>query len=349
MRIVQLLVCMFSDYDYTVICWFFSFIQARQRVQDMLQKSRELTQKAVVVSDSEDEEEEVDSEEEMMERELSALSSNPWMKVQAPAAPKSDFTRAEVMLNSEGHEETEESESDEDADVLEKMGKELKKKQTEEATQTAQIVEEDIDEIFQKLEDKDQVKDEEAKIEKGNSKRKRRKKRKKKVEEVKAEVEKEEVGDVPLISEGLKRKKTLEDIEEDEDESEEEGPSSFKSAGPKNGRDFKNVNGGDSAADSKTEEVFVDPNKLFTLETKIYDIANPDITVGDNEEESDGEEAQRSMIAQAFADDDVIDEFVREKNATVDRDKPKDINLFLPGWGSWGGESIKVSNKKRKK
>ncbi|XP_062604678.1 uncharacterized protein LOC134266461 [Saccostrea cucullata] len=327
--------------------------QARQRVQDMLQKSRELTQKVVPVSDSEEEEEaQIDSEEEMMKRELAALSSNPWMKVQTPAAPtKSEFSRPEVMLNSEGQEEdreSERSESEEEGDVLKKMGRELKKKkqQIQEVSQMVSNVEEGIDEIFQKLEDKAQ--DEEKKVEvfvmedaKGSKRKKKRRKKKNKEEKLKDEGEKEEVEDVPLISEGLKRKKTLEDLEEDDAESEEDIPIYSRTAVP----NTDSI----SSEDTKTGEVNIDPKKIITLETKLSDVANPDVTTGDNEEESDEEETQRSLIAQAFAEDDVVDEFVKEKNAIIDRDKPKDLDLFLPGWGSWGGEGVKVSKKKRKK
>lgn len=375
--------------------------QARQRVQDMLQTSRQLTQKSVAVSDSEDDEEEaMNSEDEMIERELSSLSSNPWMKAAAQPVAKSEFSRPEVVLNSEGKEEEEsESESDEDEDVLMKMGRELEKRQkkavhdhlveeeiekiiqkqgdqtqekekslqtlgegvrnsqnkknkTQNKKKAAPKVEENIDEIFQKLEDK--VQDDRKKVEedvKGNTENKKKKKRRrgrKKMEDQDDEAEKaEDMNDAPLISEGLKRKKTLDDLEEDEEEKEPiSGRSSMMAK-----RENEITNNGSFTEDSPNtkEEVFVDPKKLFTLETKISEIANPDVTGKDGEEESDGEEAQRSIIAQAFADDDVIDEFVKEKNAIVDRDKPTDIDLFLPGWGAWGGESVKVSKRKHKK
>lgn len=369
----------------------------------MLHTSRQLTQKSVAVSDSEDDEEEaMDSEDEMIERELSSLSSNPWMKVAAQPVAKSEFSRPEVVLNSEGKEKEEsESESDEDEDVLMKMGRELEKRQkkpvhahlveeemekiiqkqgdqrqekeksvkasgegvknsqnkknkTQNTKKAAVKVEENIDEIFQKLEDKapdDRKKvEEDVKRDTENKKKKKRRRGKKKMEDQDDEAEKaEDMNDAPLISEGLKRKKTLDDLEEDEEEEEESisGRSSMMAK-----RETEITNNGSFTEDSPNtkEEVFVDPKKLFTLETKISDIANPEVTGRDGEEEeSDGEEAQRSIIAQAFADDDVIDEFVKEKNAIVDRDKPTDIDLFLPGWGAWGGESVKVSKKKRKK
>ena len=51
-------------------------------------------------------------------------------------------------------------------------------------------------------------------------------------------------------------------------------------------------------------------------------------------------------IAQAFADDDVIDEFRDEKRDIQERDKPKDIDLTLPGWGEWHGEGLQPSKRK---
>lgn len=70
---------------------------------------------------------------------------------------------------------------------------------------------------------------------------------------------------------------------------------------------------------------------------------------GGSGDEVDAEEQQRMTIAQAFADDDVIEEFQQEKADVVEKDKPQDIDLTLPGWGSWGGEGIKVSKRKRKR
>ena len=364
----------------------------------MLHKSRELTQKAVAVSDSEEEEEEEDDlEEEMIERQLSSMSSNPWMKVQAPNTAKSEFSRPEVVLNSGGQEEVEESEgtSDEDEDVLMKMGKELKKKQekVEETIHSSEEVEEsgempvedhqkeqevvfdhsnlgqtknfrnlekqkkkkekgmkkakeNIDEIFQKLEDKAE---DEGKKENSKSRKRKIRRMKKKM----AEEKEEDMDDTPLISEGLRRKKTLEEIEEDGEDTEEEVALSSRSSRKLiTQRDSEITTLQNGQSQEAKEEVFVDPKKLFTLETKISNIANPDVTgrnMEEEEEEENGEEAQRSIIAQAFADDDVIDEFVKEKKSIIDRDKPTDIDLFLPGWGCWGGEGVRVSKKKRKK
>ena len=60
-------------------------------------------------------------------------------------------------------------------------------------------------------------------------------------------------------------------------------------------------------------------------------------------------EKQRMTIREAFASDDVIEEFRQEKEDIEDRDKPKDIDMTLPGWGEWAGAGIDSSKSKKKK
>ncbi|XP_071114020.1 U3 small nucleolar RNA-associated protein 14 homolog A-like [Haliotis cracherodii] len=155
----------------------------------------------------------------------------------------------------------------------------------------------------------------------------------------KKESDDEEDGDLMDLS--LNRKKTLEDMEGDFEESGKQKGSS-KSGGKK----LKTESG--PTEKTKTEDVFVDPKKLFTLETKLSHSAAVDI-ITDEDGGMDFEEQQRMTIAQAFADDDVVDEFTKEKANIADRDKPKSIDLSLPGWGEWGGTGLKPSKKKKKR
>lgn len=96
------------------------------------------------------------------------------------------------------------------------------------------------------------------------------------------------------------------------------------------------------------KEVRVDPENFVTIEPKKLNSDHPDM-VEYNEEDSDNEDEQRKAIAEAFADDDVVADFATEKAAIVDANKPKDIDLTLPGWGDWGGGGLKVSKRKRKR
>merc|ERR550519_684882 len=98
----------------------------------------------------------------------------------------------------------------------------------------------------------------------------------------------------------------------------------------------------------KQKQPQVDPENFVTIEPKKLKSSLPEI-VSYNEEDSDNEDEQRKAIAEAFADDDVVADFTSEKAAIVDANKPKDIDLTLPGWGDWGGGGLKVSKRKRKR
>ncbi|KAI9285465.1 small-subunit processome [Umbelopsis sp. AD052] len=50
---------------------------------------------------------------------------------------------------------------------------------------------------------------------------------------------------------------------------------------------------------------------------------------------------QRELVEQAFANDNVVEEFEEEKREAMEEDAPKDEDLTLPGWGAWGGKGLK--------
>merc|ERR1719430_2586722 len=93
----------------------------------------------------------------------------------------------------------------------------------------------------------------------------------------------------------------------------------------------------------------VDPSK-FMEPVPIPGSQLPEI-IGFNEEENNMEEeqSQKELIAEAFADDDVVESFRAEKEALVAASKPKNIDLTLPGWGEWGGGGAVPSKRKRKR
>lgn len=81
--------------------------------------------------------------------------------------------------------------------------------------------------------------------------------------------------------------------------------------------------------------------KPVTLSSSIPDV----LTYDDNEEAVD----RTGIIAEAFEDTDIMEEFAQDKKDAVQKDKPKDIDLTLPGWGTWGGKDIPISKKKKKR
>lgn len=174
-----------------------------------------------------------------------------------------------------------------------------------------------------------------------NNPKKGKKKSKKRKNKEQDWVEKETTGEEGY---GMKEKKnetkgmkgkvksTASKDEEKQQESDEE--SNDKSEQPPNSHEsFK-------TSHQKSKSVIVDPNKIFQMEA-----SNPKEGLTDDPENS----GHILNIQEAFSNDDVIEEFVREKEETIESSKGKDLDLMLPGWGDWGGPGVKVNSKKRKK
>ncbi|XP_072035678.1 LOW QUALITY PROTEIN: U3 small nucleolar RNA-associated protein 14 homolog A-like [Amphiura filiformis] len=142
-----------------------------------------------------------------------------------------------------------------------------------------------------------------------------------------------------LIAEGLERRQTLEKLNENwESDNDNESKVPTKSTAKV-----------DVVIEEKREKEkkhkHIDPNKVFTIQPKEMNALAPNLM---EDEEMTEIQEQRMNIQQAFADDDVVDEFQEEKAKKMDEDAPKDVDLTLPGWGDWGGHGVKPSkNKKR--
>lgn len=55
---------------------------------------------------------------------------------------------------------------------------------------------------------------------------------------------------------------------------------------------------------------------------------------------------KRDLVAEAFAGDNVALDFAKEKRAAMEADAPRDEDMTLPGWGSWGGKGVRRKAKK---
>ena len=58
---------------------------------------------------------------------------------------------------------------------------------------------------------------------------------------------------------------------------------------------------------------------------------------------------QRTIISEAFAGDDVVSDFLKDKRKQEEAGKPKVVDLTLPGWGEWGGQGLKTSRRKQRR
>ena len=146
------------------------------------------------------------------------------------------------------------------------------------------------------------------------------------------------------LSEALVRKTTMEDFEQQEDEDIEIYQIQRTTKTPKILIEKKVC----ETKKNKTKLVTdIDPFKFISMPDATIINSSVPVTEEGNEEE-DEEEQRRMTLAEAFADDDVIEQFKEEKKRVVNASTPKDIDLTLPGWGEWGGSGVKISKRKRR-
>ncbi|XP_035397326.1 U3 small nucleolar RNA-associated protein 14 homolog A isoform X2 [Cygnus atratus] len=150
-----------------------------------------------------------------------------------------------------------------------------------------------------------------------------------------------------LLSEQLDRVQTMEDVEalaSKEPLEEQEKPAA---AGAEE-RAHQQDKGRAGARPAKKPTA---KKKMISLQSvlsgKPQEIQCPSLPVVMEEEE--GGIDQRGVITEAFAGDDVVADFHREKSKAERDAKPQPVNLVLPGWGEWGGTGLKPSAKKIKR
>ncbi|KAJ2489462.1 hypothetical protein IWW37_003980 [Coemansia sp. RSA 2050] len=105
------------------------------------------------------------------------------------------------------------------------------------------------------------------------------------------------------------------------------------------------------------ESVLLDINKTLSLDKPAADHSDGEAGSDDDIrlEHTGGKRSavnpnafsQRELVEQAFAEDNIVEaEFAAEKEAAMDDEAPKDLDVTLPGWGSWGGIGVKPSAKR---
>ncbi|KAF1471649.1 hypothetical protein FQV18_0015469, partial [Eudyptula minor novaehollandiae] len=150
-----------------------------------------------------------------------------------------------------------------------------------------------------------------------------------------------------LLSEQLGRARTMEDVEalaSEERLEEQEKPAAARAE--ERVRQREEGRGGDRRAKKPPAK-----KKIISLQAvlagKCQEVQCPSLPVVVEEEE--GGIDQRGVITEAFAGDDVVADFRREKRKAEQAGKPQPVNLVLPGWGEWGGTGLKPSAKKIKR
>uniref|UniRef100_A0A2M3Z572 Putative u3 small nucleolar rna-associated protein 14 log a n=1 Tax=Anopheles braziliensis TaxID=58242 RepID=A0A2M3Z572_9DIPT len=97
----------------------------------------------------------------------------------------------------------------------------------------------------------------------------------------------------------------------------------------------------------------INPKQVVHMKPKHLLTALPDAVAtgelsGDEDPEETGANHQRLTIAEAFEDDDIVADFVKEKQDERDKNRPQEIDNTLPGWGSWAGPGVKEKKRAQK-
>uniref|UniRef100_A0A673GL95 U3 small nucleolar RNA-associated protein 14 homolog A-like n=1 Tax=Sinocyclocheilus rhinocerous TaxID=307959 RepID=A0A673GL95_9TELE len=295
---------------------------ARKAMQEQLQMNKDLTQKIVVPSDDEHE-----SNEEGLETVPDFVNDpepiidpvNPWMRGQLT------HEEPEVSCVTTDEPQTAEQENEEE-ELIGEFERKRKLRQadeedlipTEEQKPESEVVEEDVVEVSDKEEEEDE---EEEDVSEFNTLFRFMRSEK--------TLEEDEEG---LLNEGQIRVRNIEDLEvlaEDVDPQPIAAPSLPQTA----------VGEATSEPPNKKKSE-IDLKEVLTKDAKVVQV--PFLPTVDHDE-------QISIIKEAFAGDDVISDFIKDKRKQEAAGKPKVVDLTLPGWGEWGGVGLKPSRWKRKR
>ncbi|XP_068106097.1 U3 small nucleolar RNA-associated protein 14 homolog A isoform X2 [Hyperolius riggenbachi] len=343
--------------------------EARKAMQEQLQQNKDLTRKVEIVSESEESEAEETVPDFVNDAQVLSEGPNPWMSGKLSRDTKDsgsqeeeEHREAELGSKTEEPEEEEEEEEEESEDEVllkefedkRRLRKEMgeqemsaeKPSDTQDLAEGVQQEAEDkqvaqFNHLFQKL-------IEQNRKEEKRSKQSTAAEAEEIPEEEEAELETAEGG--PPLVESLDRMQSLEALDAlGQDEAVEElGGKSEVPPKRKAVSQTAKPGGGKQAKKSK----LIDHNDVLPAKARKVRMPLLPTTVEEEEEEEQVESddrAQKMIIQEAFAGDDVIDDFLKEKKAAEEAGKPKDVNLVLPGWGEWGGTDLKPSKRKRKK
>uniref|UniRef100_A0A8B9WX49 U3 small nucleolar RNA-associated protein 14 homolog A n=1 Tax=Bos mutus grunniens TaxID=30521 RepID=A0A8B9WX49_BOSMU len=329
-------------------------LEARQAMQEQLARNKELTQK-VAASESEEEGEGQEEEEEPLvpdlvnEVQIKANGLNPWMfrnhfidakeaevqkDLEDPAEPEAQETSESEEEKAVVEEETllkefEERRSLRQKSELNHMAEPVHRRVTKDPS--SQEVLSDLRALCQKLSTENH---QSGKQELSSARTAQREEPAREEEE-------------PMLLQRPERARTLDELEELGREGCVENEELPRTAveGLQLEKNLSNHIG--APKEKKRKEQMIDLQNLLTTKSpSVKSLAVP-TTVQELEDEE--ERDQRQIIKEAFAGDDVIRDFLKEKREAVEASKPKDLDLTLPGWGEWGGIGLKPSAKKRRR
>ncbi|XP_036028609.1 U3 small nucleolar RNA-associated protein 14 homolog B-like [Onychomys torridus] len=322
-------------------------LEARKAMQEQLAKNRELTQKLQVASESEEEEEcteegVIPASDGTSDLQMDAAGRNPWMLSSCNSdAPRGEVKTDPGQLPELAADGSSERERDEKAVAEELL---LKEKFFEERVEPNSVKpmggqeteDSDSQEVVSesKLLLKLHKENHQPEQQKGSS-----------VGTVLQTQREELAAEESLVLQRLERAHVL----EEQGELSKGGHYSKKGLPRPMGKgEWKERNPPsipDASRKKRKMEPMIDLQNLLTTRPSVKSLAVPTVEELEDEVETD----HKQIIKEAFAGDDVIREFLKEKREAVEANKPKDLDLTLPGWGEWVGIGLKPSAKKRRR
>uniref|UniRef100_A0A452QD88 UTP14A small subunit processome component n=1 Tax=Ursus americanus TaxID=9643 RepID=A0A452QD88_URSAM len=327
-------------------------LEARQAMQEQLARNKELTQKLQVASDSEEEEEGAEEEGELVpdavnEIQMDANGPNPWMlRNHLRGTGEAKVRDPEKLPEPVAHEASESEEEERPGAEEEILLNEFEERRSLRKKSTLNQDTEPVSRQEPKDSSSKEVLSElRALSQKLNRENQQCGKQNMSSTRTVPAVQREEPAEVeeePLLLQRPERAHTVEELEElgkEECFQNKEVPKPM-GEGQQSERNPNNQPG--TPKEKKRKEEMIDLQNLLTTKSpSVKSLAVP-TTVEELEDEE--ERDQKRMIKEAFAGDDVIRDFLKEKREAVEASKPKDVDLTLPGWGEWGGMGLKPSS-----
>ncbi|XP_050348045.1 U3 small nucleolar RNA-associated protein 14 homolog A [Nymphalis io] len=94
--------------------------------------------------------------------------------------------------------------------------------------------------------------------------------------------------------------------------------------------------------------VDIDPSRFIEVKPKYLNTSTSNGNNDFDDLDDDEQVVPKVDIEEVFEEDDVVASFRQEKEDEINNDKPKDVDLTLPGWGQWGGKGVKSKTFKRR-
>lgn len=91
----------------------------------------------------------------------------------------------------------------------------------------------------------------------------------------------------------------------------------------------------------------IDPSRFIQVKPKYLNTALSEAEKDLDNLDDDEQVVPKVNIEEVFEEDDVVASFRQEKEDEANKNKLEDIDLSLPGWGSWGGKGVKAPKRKK--